>query len=118
MPRFLLCCCCRKRRRDRYFDEAREKLSEDLDVAKIMRRMRFVEKSLSYLLPPDAITEIQDRTKFVILGLDSESEDEEDMIMRRDMIPMIELSRSPEIRHDNIDSSQVDDSNARLVHPN
>ena len=116
MPRFLLCCCCRKRRRDRYFDEAREKLSEDLDVVKMLRRMRYMEKSLSFLLPPEAIAEIQEKTKFLILGLDSESENEEDMIMRRDMIPMIELSRTPEIRREDVDS-QVDDSNARLMRP-
>ena len=64
LPRFLLCCCCRKRRRDRFFVEAREKLSEDLDVVKILRRMRFMEKSLSFLMPPEAMAEIQDKTKF------------------------------------------------------
>lgn len=65
------CCsrsgCLKPNRRDRVFVKAREKLSEELDLVKLIQRLRVLETTIKSMVPQDQLLEIKSQSKRLAL---------------------------------------------------
>ena len=64
LPRcFLRCGCLRRSKRDIDFEKARERLSSELDIVKLLRRLRLYNLALRSLIPSDDLLEMEKKSE-------------------------------------------------------
>ena len=65
--------CLKLRKRDRIFAEARDKLSDELDVVQLLQKLRFFDKALRQLLPQTQLKKLSNEARFVTLSTQESS---------------------------------------------
>ena len=77
-PNFVCSRIMRSNRLERGFERARDKLEKEINIIEIIKSRRYFNRALKVLLPKKQRMKIKERSRYIAINPDAESENEED----------------------------------------